>query len=230
METLLKRISILWQILTKPGANLSYSQEGEDMVLSRYFEGQKSGFYVDVGAHHPSRFSNTFKSYMRGWSGINIDATPGSMRAFSKVRSRDINLEIAIGESNDGLHFYEFNEPALNSFTTELSRFRDQDDSPYRIVAKTEVPTRPLSEVLQEHLPDSVEIDFLSVDVEGMDFEVLRSNDWDRFRPRLVLVELLESNLDAVNNNSLTEYLAAKGYRIYAMSVNTVFYELSRGS
>ena len=68
----------------------SYSQEGEDMILRRLFEKQKTGFYVDVGAHHPKRFSNTFFFYKKGWSGINIDAMPNSMRLFDKIRPRDI--------------------------------------------------------------------------------------------------------------------------------------------
>jgi hypothetical protein len=76
--------------------HLSYAQEGEDMVLRRIFEDQPLGFYVDVGAHHPVRFSTTYFFYRRGCRGINIDATPGSMDAFRRLRPRDINLEVAI--------------------------------------------------------------------------------------------------------------------------------------
>src|SRR5829696_7661265 len=76
----------------------SYSQEGEDLILERIFLEQKKGFYVDVGAHHPKRFSNTFLFYKLGWFGINIDAMPGSMSAFESARPRDINLEVAIAE------------------------------------------------------------------------------------------------------------------------------------
>src|SRR4051794_14772116 len=67
----------------------SYSQEGEDMILRRFFEEHGKGFYVDVGAHHPKRFSNTYSFYKQGWSGINIDAMPGSMARFRRVRPRD---------------------------------------------------------------------------------------------------------------------------------------------
>src|SRR5215510_10661697 len=63
----------------------SFSQQGEDLILARLFEGQRRGFYVDVGAHHPRRFSNTFLLYRRGWRGLNIDAAPGSMRLFRLV-------------------------------------------------------------------------------------------------------------------------------------------------
>ena len=77
--------------------NLSYSQNGEDRILHRIFENQKSGFYVDIGAHHPFRFSNTFLFYKMGWKGINVDAMPKSMEIFKRFRPRDINLELAVG-------------------------------------------------------------------------------------------------------------------------------------
>ncbi|MCP2732462.1 FkbM family methyltransferase, partial [Symplocastrum sp. BBK-W-15] len=101
--------------------NLSYSQEGEDMIISRFFEGKKQGFYVDVGAHHPQRFSNTYRFYLQGWRGINIDAMPGSMEIFNKIRANDINLEISISDCNQILTYYEFNEPALNGFCADIS-------------------------------------------------------------------------------------------------------------
>ncbi len=82
--------------------------------MSRYFENKKTtGFYVDVGAHHPLRFSNTYKFYKRGWHGINIDAMPGSMDLFNRLRHRDINLERAVSDSKQILTYYAFNEPAL---------------------------------------------------------------------------------------------------------------------
>jgi hypothetical protein len=77
-------------------ARESYSQEGEDMLLERFLEHRHSGFYVDVGAHHPRRFSNTYRLYRRGWRGLNIDANPGSMALFRHVRPRDINIEAAV--------------------------------------------------------------------------------------------------------------------------------------
>ena len=104
--------------------NESYSQEGEDMILSRYFDGQLKGFYIDIGAHHPKRFSNTYIFYKRGWSGINIDAMPGSMYEFNKYRSRDINIESAISLEPSELTFNIFKEPALNTFSNELAQYR----------------------------------------------------------------------------------------------------------
>ena len=76
--------------------NDSYSQEGEDLIINRLIDSKKNGFYIDIGAHHPFRFSNTYKFYKMGWNGINIDAMPGSMKLFREKRPRDINIECGI--------------------------------------------------------------------------------------------------------------------------------------
>ena len=146
----------------------SYSQEGEDMILRRMFEGQKTGFYVDVGAHHPKRFSNTYFFYKMGWMGINIDAMPGSMKLFNKVRPKDINLEKAISDKKQILTYYIFNEPALNGFSKELSEERD-GKSNYFIKLTKDIETVTLDEILDNYLPKNQEIDFLSIDAEGIE-------------------------------------------------------------
>src|SRR5580700_9536062 len=106
-----------WRHPPAPPYLESYAQEGEDMVMRRFFESRATpGFYVDVGAHHPQRFSNTYFFYRQGWRGINIDAMPGSMKAFETLRPRDINIEAAVSAEHQSLTYAIFNEPALNSF------------------------------------------------------------------------------------------------------------------
>lgn len=83
-------------------ATKCYSQEGEDLLLSRILGDKKDGFYVDVGAHHPFRFSNTYLLYKQGWRGINIDAMPGSMKLFNRFRPRDINIECGVASGGGG--------------------------------------------------------------------------------------------------------------------------------
>ena len=124
-KNLVEKLSIIKNNYFDGYARKSYSQEGEDMILRRLFEKQKTGFYVDVGAHHPKRFSNTLFFYKKGWHGINIDAMPNSMSLFDKIRPRDINLEVPISEKKQKLKYYMFNEPALNGFSKELAEKRD---------------------------------------------------------------------------------------------------------
>ncbi len=207
-------------------ATKSYSQEGEDMILRRIFEDRSEGFYVDVGAHHPKRFSNTYLFYRAGWSGINVDATPGSMAAFRKSRPRDINVEVAISEEPGEAIFYLYNEPALNSFQKRADL--DMRDGMYRVIGETKVPTRRLEEVLAEHLGEGQRIDFLSVDAENMDLEVLQSNNWQRFRPGYVLVEYQGgSDIEQVDGNETSLFLEKQGYALFAKTLNTLIFKES---
>ncbi|OQB54448.1 MAG: hypothetical protein BWX99_02038 [Deltaproteobacteria bacterium ADurb.Bin151] len=203
----------------------SWSQEGEDLILSRYFENLKTkGFYVDVGAHHPLRFSNTYKFYKQGWHGINIDAMPGSMDLFNRLRPRDTNLEIAVSDSKQIMTYYAFNEPALNGFSKELTEHRDGLAN-NKIIFKKDIETSPLGEILDQYMPKDQDIDFLSVDVEGLDFAVLKSNNWVKYSPELILIEICGSTLDELLNNEVATFLRQFEYTIYAKCVNTVIFK-----
>ena len=202
--------------------NYSYSQEGEDMVLKRIFD-NKIGFYIDVGAHHPKRFSNTHLLYKKGWKGINIDALPGSMKLFNKIRPRDINLEMGVAEVEDVLNYYVFNETALNTFSEKLSKERNNLNNQYFIKDTIKVKVKRLDKILDIHLHNN-EIDFLNIDVEGLDYDVLKSNNWNKYRPKCVLVEILDSSLHDLNNHSIVKFMKENDYHIYAKQVNTVFF------
>lgn len=205
--------------------NYSWSQEGEDQILRRIFEYQSLGFYVDVGAHHPKRFSNTYLFYKRGWRGINIDALPGSMKPFSHNRKRDINLELGVGSSEGWLDYYSFDEPALNTFSQELALTRKNDGKSGNLKEIIKVKVLPLSSVLDQYLSKDQTIDFMSIDVEGLDYEVLRSNDWVKYRPKVVLVEVLGSDILEVDRNEISTLMRSHGYVFFAKSLNTVFFK-----
>ena len=205
--------------------NLSYSQEGEDMVLKRLFEGQESGFYVDVGAHHPYRFSNTALLYQCGWRGINIDPNPGTSTLFDRYRPDDVNLELGINNSSEPLDFYIFKEPALNTFDTKTAA-EHISSGKWELLHKKSVQQKTLSEVLDQHLPEGMKIDFLTIDVEGIGYEVLTSNDWNKYLPDVVLIEVwgdltLMSLLSMPESKLLTSY----GYQLIAKTVNTAFFK-----
>jgi hypothetical protein len=207
-----------------PYQMVSFSQEGEDLILSRILEDKKdSGFYVDVGAHHPQRFSNTYMFYLRGWKGINIDAMPGSMVPFKKIRPLDINLELPVMKEKGKLTYYQFNEPALNGFSKELSESRNGKGG-YQIIGTLEIEGATLSEILNAHVPKGVAIDFMSVDAEGLDLAILQSNDWRKYRPKVILVEILTSSLATVHSNESYQFIVGKGYQIFAKALNTVFF------
>lgn len=199
---------------------VSFAQEGEDLILERLFEHQATGIYVDVGAHHPVRFSNTYLLYRRGWHGVNIDAAPGSMAAFERMRPRDINLEVGVTARAETRDLYVFNEPALDTFDAE--RARSLERPPYKITGVHSVRCAPLADLLREH--DIREIDLLSIDAEGFDFEVLQTVAWDVARPRVVITEHFSRDLAEVMASELHAYLTQRGYRFTAKTVNSLFY------
>ena len=202
----------------------SYSQEGEDMILRRLFAEKKVGFYVDVGAHHPKRFSNTYFFYKLGWRGMNIDAMPNSMKSFDRIRPRDINIEKPISNKKQVLTYYAFNEPAINGFSKELSEERAGKDNPYRIIFTKDIETAKLSEILDSWLPANQEIDFLSIDVEGLDFMVLQSNEFQKYSPKVVLIEILGSTFSEIQDNEISAYLKNYNYSLYSKALNTVIF------
>lgn len=204
-----------------------YSQDGEDLVLDRLLEGQQSGFFVDVGAHHPVRFSNTYLFYRRGWRGINIDAQPGSMKKFRKVRPRDINIECGVAGESGRLLYYRFNEPALNTFEAAEAELKNRP--PYKLLDQIEVEVQRLDVLLARHLPAGQSIDFMSVDVEGKDYEVLSSNDWTLYRPTYVLAETLHTDMVDLSSSPIVALMSGVGYRPIAKVYNTTFFKRGDG-
>jgi FkbM family methyltransferase len=204
---------------------LSYSQEGEDMILARLFGTEKKqGFYVDVGAHHPQRFSNTYYFYLKGWRGINIDPLPGSMKQFQEIRSLDVNIECAINDNGEQLTYYQFNQPAFNTFSKKIADERI-DNKQSHIISQNEILCHRLEDVLDKFMPEGQFIDFLTIDVEGFDLNVLRSNNWEKYRPYVILVEDLKSG--AIKNSQsspVVSYMENHGYELYAKSMNTLFF------
>ena len=206
-----------------PFSRVSFSQEGEDLILSRFMEPREKGWYVDVGAHHPKRYSNTYLFYLKGWSGLNIDAMPGSMSEFKRLRPRDINIETAVAEHEHMLTYHVFNVTALNTFDETLAADREKRSQSH-IVEKLQVKCRRLDNILDEYLPENQHIDFMSVDAEGMDLEVLRSNDWNRFRPEYLVAECMEPRKLAMDDNPIVAYLKNERYTPVAKCFNSVIF------
>jgi heptosyltransferase-2 len=163
---------------------ISYAQNFEDVVLDRVFRDTDAGFYVDVGANDPDVCSVTRHFYDRGWRGINVE--PGLVFArLAAARPRDVNLNLAASDRAGEVEFFEFpGADGLAGFSPDVPEpFRHLAD---RRFART-VRAAPLRDILAEHAPPA--IDFLTIDVEGHERQVLLGNDWGRFRPRVVLVE-----------------------------------------
>lgn len=219
-----RKILEIKNIILDGNAVKSYAQEGEDLVLARILGSMKieKGFYVDVGAHHPTRFSNTYYFYRRGWRGINVDALPGTRKLFERMRSRDRTIECGVGAQSGILKYFAFNEPALNTFSEQEAIKKNVH--PYHIVNTLQIPVVTLKKILDDNLPHGTSIDFLTIDVEGLDHEVISSNDWIVYRPKVVLVELLNTGIESIESNATAQFLQKNNYRIFAKTYNTFFF------
>lgn len=191
------------------------------MVARRMFGDDYQGFYVDVGAHHPERYSNTAWFYSRGWRGINIEADPDLTPEIEAQRPRDITLNCAIAQSGGTMTFYRFAEAALNTFDLQtVERYRNEG---LEATSTAEVQMRTLTSVIDEVGWD-LEIDLLSVDVEGLDMEVLLSNDWTKRRPKVILVESHGRSCDSMSGSPVARLLANEGYVSVAKTLSTAVF------
>jgi len=212
------------------GANIflrnSYAQDGEDIVLDSFFidKGYK-GFYIDLGALHPFRYSNTQIFYERGWRGINIDATPGSMQAFHATRQRDINLEIALSDKKETIKFYMFADSALNNFNAQRSELLVRKGIIQTGIV--DITTSTINDVLHDYLPKNQPIDFINIDVEGLELKILSSLDFETYCPHFFLIEELgytSSDFLTYKKSDVYKLLSAKNYIVVAKTCRTIIF------
>lgn len=186
---------------------VTWSQDGEDLLFEELFPA--TGFYVDVGAHHPDRYSVTRKLYDRGWHGVNIDFSPGFAEAFAQRRPRDRSIAALVGTPREAV-FFRFAEPTLS--TLDEHRARQLVDLGWPIVAQESVQVEPLSTVL-ERLDVTGAIDLLSVDVEGEDLAVIGTLDWDRWPVERCLVEIVLPAYEVLDH-PVARFLVDRGLRL----------------
>jgi FkbM family methyltransferase len=164
---------------------ISYAQNFEDVMLARVFAGRDNGFYVDVGAADPVNLSVTKWFYDLGWSGLNIEPNTKLFERLAADRPRDINLNCGVGATASKALFFEPDVGELSSFDSHV---RDNAESSGVPGSTRTVAVTPLTDLLKLHCPGR-NIDFLKIDVEGWEFEVLKGLDLSRYRPIVILIE-----------------------------------------
>lgn len=197
-------------------------QEGENIILERIFAKKTKGFYVDVGAHHPVRFSNTLNLYQRGWSGINIEPNTEVTKVFKKMRPKDINLCIAVSSMKNKCNYYKFKEPALN--TTDINIVKMREKQGYKCIKKIIVPTQTLNQVFSKFCKKTSSIDLLKIDVEGKELDVLKSNNWIKFVPKVIICELINVDIEKLNKNPIYKFLKSRDYLMYCKLLQNVIF------
>ena len=199
---------------------ISYAQNFEDVILNRVFADKKEGFYIDVGAQHPLYDSVTKAFYDRGWHGINIEPVKEYYELLAQERERDINLNLAVGETEAELDFFELEGTGLSTFDRETAERLSKEEG-YKI-NNYQVPIVKLADICQQHL--NCQIDFLKIDVEGWEEQVILGNDWSQFRPTVIVLEATIPNSPIRAENNIPEILKEKNYQqVYFDGLNDYY-------
>jgi FkbM family methyltransferase len=163
---------------------VSYAQNFEDVILWRALKKIEKGFYIDVGANDPIQYSVTKAFYDAGWRGINIEPVSEWYEKIREERPEDVNLQLAVGASEDGLNFFEVVGTGLSTTNESIAKRHAQNG--FEII-NTKVPTTSLTHICKQHA--QADIHFLKIDVEGSELTALQGIDLTKFRPWIILVE-----------------------------------------
>lgn len=193
----------------------SFSKSGEDIQLWQLLK-KGHGTYVDIGGHHPIFGNNTYFFYLRGWSGIVVEPNLIFKDLYQKFRPYDILISEGIADFDGELEYYEFESSLLNSFSNEHVKKSDLSSS---VANVKKMPVKRLSTAL-ERIGFNQSIDFLSIDVEGLELNVLKGNNWDLYRPRYIILESHKPLLEDLNSE-ISIFLNERDYTLIGKSMLT---------
>lgn len=226
-KTIKKIININSWIASLPYKKSSFSQCGEDILIGHIFllRNIKKPSYLDIGANHPFFLNNTFLFYRRGSKGINVEANSLLIKSFNRHRPNDINLDVGIGHGNGTLDFFIFTDNTLSTFSKEEAEHLK--GSGHTISKIEKVRIRSLNQIITDTC-GGVFPDLLTIDVEGQDFEILKSTDFSKSKPKVICAETSEfSNTGAgAKRTDYIQYILGLGYSLYADTyLNSIFVE-----
>ena len=180
--------------------------EGEDLIIADLTKNINNGFYVDAGCYHPLHLNNTYLLYKRKWNGINIDISEFSIKLFNFMRPDDVNINSAISDSENEISFYYQKKLSqLSTIKKNISTERMQGK-----IKEKKIKSFTLNSVLKNSKFKDKQIDFLNIDVEGADFEALRSLDFKTYNPKIICIEIMEKN---ISNSKIFNFLKNLNYK-----------------
>jgi len=219
MTGIFKKIKLLRKGFLTKYFKLHYSQFGEDITLKELLKDNlNNGFYVDVGCFHPKKHSNTFFLYKRGWRGINIDLEHEKIYLFKLLRPKDENIVAAIAMEEKEVTARIFNDYGLGT-TLNPDLIKDQE-----VIKEIKLKSKTLTSVISETRYKNRQIDILSIDAEGMDFEVLKSLNMEIYKPKIVLVESHENKIENILKSDLYIFMCKNGYFLRSWNFYTLIF------
>jgi FkbM family methyltransferase len=204
----------------------TFAQAGEDRILEYLFGKIKidSPTYLDIGANYPIAFNNTYFLYARGCKGVCVEADPSLIPELKKVRKRDTILNVGVGANEvHEAEFYVFDAKGLNTFSKEEALFRESFGT-YKIKEVIKVPLKTINTIIAENFKGSP--NFIAIDVEGLDLDILLSLDFNEYRPDVICTETInyDEERGAKKQTEIIEFVCSKGYVVYADThINTIF-------
>lgn len=205
------------------------SQFGEDKKIIKLFKKNFKGNYVDLGCFHPTRLNNTFQLYKRGWKGINIDLNPITIELFNYARPSDRNICTAISNKKSKKKLYFLGD--LDSKNTLDINHKNWLSDHFKIKKKDfnvkSIKTTTLGEILKKN--NFYDIDFLNIDIEGHEFEVLKSLNFEEFNISVICVEIINFNKESKNRGSkILNILKKNKYKLVDKSeINYIFKKIN---
>jgi FkbM family methyltransferase len=186
-----------------------YSQFGEDIVLAELLKKEiLNGFFVDIGCYHPKKHSNTYKLYKKGWRGINVDMEEDKISLFNIIRPGDYNVLSAVSDKQEYVTLHRYSNYGVGSTIDPSCAAKTTE----KVYDQQQVLTKTLNEIIEESPYKDKQIDILSIDVEGMDFRVLNSLDIELYKPKIIIIEDHNTNIEAILKTNIWNLLNNKGY------------------
>jgi len=191
-----------------------YSNWGLDVLADEFFRNKKNGVYIDIGCHHPHLNNNTFRLYKRGWVGINIDLDFNTIDMFNFFRKKDLNIQAAVSDKEEEHDLFFFhNRSAINTLSS-------QSGTKAKEVRK--IQTRSLNNIIENSIFKDKKINFVSIDVEGFELNVLKGFDLNKYKPDLVIIEFIDfkikeyyfRNIDNILNSHVYAFMDKNNYKM----------------
>lgn len=211
---------------------ISFAQAGEDRVLKFLFSsmGMNTISYLEIGTNNPIDINNTYLFYLGGSRGVCIEPNPVLINKIKKYRPEDICLNVGVGGNNEKglLDFYIFDESdsekGLSTFSKQEAE-HVHNTTHFKIAEVKKIPVIPIREILKDHFPAKAP-DLISLDVEGLDLEILTSIDFSHCRPIAICVETVNFTIDhkKTKNKDIISFMESQGYFVYAdTGINSIF-------
>ena len=220
INKILKKFLLFRQTYFKTINKNFYSQFGEDKILYEIISKKlKKGFYVDVGCFHPKKYSNTYMLYKRGWRGINIDMEKDKIETFDIARPNDFNFLGAVSDKIEKVKIFRNQKFGVSS-TLNKNMINKEN-----IIDESVIETCTLDYILNLSPFKNKEIDLLNIDTEGNDLKVLKSLNFNIYKPKIIIIETHLKDIDKILVSEPYKFLINKNYKLSSWNIYSLIFE-----